>query len=328
MKSVIVVTLTLLPLMVLSPSIPPAATSSPVLGVFVGTSPCDAASRSLLNIPETADCELIKWELTLYQDPGTLAPTTYKLNYVYGLPQQGTNGVSRGGTKVERQGKWVTGRGTKIDPHAVVYRLDPDAHRQSLTLIEVGEGLLHLAGRDERLMVGNAGWSYTLNRSGGVGRLTRQARPHSTSGVTSASATAPAPQVTTGLSALETFVGRSPCRDVARQLNREVGADCMKVKWDLTLYRDPHTLAPTTYKLKGTFYRQRVGEGTWKIVMGTKTNPGGVIYQLDPDNPSGSLSFLKWDDNILFFLDGAKNLMVGNGDFSYTLNKAVNMPEK
>jgi len=95
----------------------------------------------------------------------------------------------------------------------------------------------------------------------------------------------------------------------------------MKLKWDLTLNHDPVTRIPTTYRLKGTLYRERIGEGRWAIVKGTKTNPEAVVYQLDPDKAAGSLFFLKADNSILFFLDKERNLLKGNGDFSYTLNR-------
>lgn len=120
-------------------------------------------------------------------------------------------------------------------------------------------------------------------------------------------------------------MGRSPCREVAAQLTKAVNADCTKVKWDLRLYQDPNKLTPTTYKLKGTFYRERIGQGRWAIVRGTKTDPTAVVYQLDLDKPQGSLFLLRADDNILLFLDKGRNLMVGNSDFSYTLNRAKNI---
>ena len=41
----------------------------------------------------------------------------------------------------------------------------------------------------------------------------------------------------------------------------------------------------------------------------------------NPGKPQGSPAFLKADDNILFFLNKDRNLMVGNADFSYTLNR-------
>jgi hypothetical protein len=36
---------------------------------------------------------------------------------------------------------------------------------------------------------------------------------------------------------------------------------------------------------------------------------------------------MKADDNVILFLDGERNLLVGNGDFSYTLNRAKIIPK-
>ena len=325
MKSIMIGQLTLLSLIAVSTVTLTAPTGSSNFGVFVASSPCDAASRPLLKIPEAADCELIKWRLTLYQDPGTLTPSTYELTYTYGLPQQGTNGLSRGGTKVERKGRWAIVRGAKADAEASVYRLDQDRPQESVSFLKVDHNLIHLLDQDGSLVAGNAGWSYTLNRAGDYERPAKQSRPHSISPATPPSPTALAPPTATGSSVVGAFVGRSPCREVARNLKRVVSADCMKLKWELTLYQDPSRLTPTTYKLKGTFYRERIGEGRWAIVRGTKTDPAAVVYQLDPDKPQGSLFLLKADDNVLLFLNEERTLMVGNSDFSYTLSRAKNV---
>ncbi|HKO96613.1 MAG TPA: copper resistance protein NlpE N-terminal domain-containing protein [Pyrinomonadaceae bacterium] len=321
MKSTVIIKLSLLSLITISPATQPVPASSSILGVFVASSPCDALSRELLKIPQAADCELIKWRLTLNHNPNTFAPTTYKLTYVYGLPEQGTNGLSRGETKIEREGRWAIGSGTKANSDAMVYQLDPDKARESLSFLKADNNLLHLLTPDKTLMVGNAGWSYTFNRVGDDGRHTPQARPLSISASMPDVPTAPA---ATDAAIVGSFAGRSPCREVATQLNKAVNADCMKVKWDLTLYQDSK-LGPTTYKLKGTFYRKRIGEGRWAIVRGTKTDPAAVVYQLDPDEPQKSLFLLKADENILLFLDKERNLLVGNGDFSYTLNRTRNV---
>jgi NlpE N-terminal domain len=327
-KSIVILKLSILFLIAISTVNLPAPTGPSTPGVFVGSSPCAYISRSLLKIPETADCELIKWHLTLYSDPSTLAPTTYELNYFYGLPEQGTNGLSRVRTKVERKGRWTAVRGTRTDPDAIVYRLDGDKPQESLSFLKLDDYLVHLLDRDGGLMVGSAGWSYTLNRVGDYGRQTQQTRPLSISTVESSAPTPSVPPVTADSVVLGAFVGRSPCRDAAIQLNKAVKADCVKVKWDLTLYRNPSTLTPTTYKLKGTFYRERIREGKWTIVRGIKVNPDAIVYQLDPDKPQESLSFFKAADNILFFLDKERNLLIGNGDFSYTLNKADKVLER
>lgn len=328
MKGIVIVNLSILFLIACSTVSQPEPIGPSTSTVFAATSPCDHASRSLLKIPETADCELIKWRLTLSYDPGTLAPTTYELNYSYGLPKQGTTEFSHVRTKVERKGSWTTVRGTKTDSDAIVYRLDADKPQEALSFLKLDDYLIHFLDRDEGLMVGSAGWSYTLNRVGDVGRQTQQTRPASIATVKSSAPTPSAPPVTADAVVAVAFVGRSPCRDAAIQLNKAVEADCVKVKWDLTLYRNPNTRTPTTYKLKGTFFRERIREGKWTIVRGTNVNPDAVVYQLDPDKPQESLSFLKAADNVLFFLDKERNLLVGNENFSYTLNKADKVLER
>src|SRR5688572_7209943 len=306
MNSALPIEFALLSLVLISTCPPATPPASSKLGVFVATSPCNEVSKRLLQIPAAADCELIKWNLTLYQDANTLTPITYALNCVYGLPQQGTNGLANGGTRVDKEGKWTIVRGTKTNPDAVVYRLDGGTSQGSVSLLKLDHDLLHLLDRDESLAIGSAGWSYTLNRTEDFARdMQVSSAATSSPGQLISSTTTASPQ-TTASSILGRFVGRSPCSEVARALNKAVGADCLKVKWDLTLYQDPGTATPSTYRLNGTFYRDRVREGKWAILRGTKTNPAAVIYQLDPDKPQPSLLFLKADDNILFFLNRSR----------------------
>jgi hypothetical protein len=320
MRRFIIVKLALLSLMVISPCALPAPVGSATLGVFVATSPCGAGSKSLFRIPETAACEMIKWRLTLYQDPSALTPTTYQLEYVYGLSQPNTNGIAQGGAKVARTGKWAIVRGAKTNPDVMVYQLDPDKSQASVSFQVVDQNLLHLLDRDEQLMIGNAGWSYTFNRAGDFAPPSQSISSPTAARAKDNTPTAAAP-LSTASPILARYEGRSPCREIAREINKTVAADCMKLKWDLTLYQNPATGLPTTYKLKGTFYRQQIGEGKWTIIKGAKTNPDAVVYQLDSDNAQGPLFLLKADDNIIFFLSKEKNLLVGNGDFSYTLNR-------
>ena len=48
-----------------------------VLGVFRGTTPCGQMIRPLHSVAGEADCALVQWTLTLYQDPLSSEPTTY-----------------------------------------------------------------------------------------------------------------------------------------------------------------------------------------------------------------------------------------------------------
>lgn len=140
--------------------------TSSVLGVFVASTPCSEGTRPLPEIPVHADCEFIRWNLTLYQNPKTFRPTTYKLQYTYGLARQGTPGFIDGGTNVEQQGVWTIVNGIPSNPDAIVYRLTDNKSNQTISFLKLSDNLLHLLDADAHLMIGTAAWSYTLNRIG------------------------------------------------------------------------------------------------------------------------------------------------------------------
>ncbi|GAA4395824.1 hypothetical protein GCM10023187_03230 [Nibrella viscosa] len=127
-----------------------------------------------------------------------------------------------------------------------------------------------------------------------------------------------------GIAVVGEFHGRFPCSEIARDWKVAVGPECIKVKWALTLYLNPNTHEPTTYRLRGTLNRSAAREGKWAIVRGTKSDPNAVVYQLDSDKPDVSVYLLKGDDNVLFMLDQQRNFRVGNENLSYTLNRVVN----
>jgi len=270
---------------------------------FLGTSLCADIAKPLLNIPASAPCDRIKWNLALNSDARSQKPTTYKLNAEYGFHVDNRTFVTSASTQLI--GRWRIVNGSRKDPTEVVFQLDPDKP-ETISFVKLDDNLLHLLNSDQSLMVGSAAQSYTLSRTEKSER------------------TAPLisrPAASRSAATVEVFSGRTPCNEFRRVLPETVGPDCQKVKWELSLYRDARTLIPTTYKLRGTFYRERLREGKWAVVAGPKNNPRAVILQLDPDKPGGSISLLRADDNVLFFLNNEGSLMVGNRDFSYTLNR-------
>src|SRR5688572_5896256 len=124
-----------------------------------------------------------------------------------------------------------------------------------------------------------------------------------------------------GPDVLGVFEGRSPCQEIVGLLNVAGREACTKIKWRLILYQDPVTHAPTTYALGGFMWRNPPRTGRWAIRKGIPIDSNATVYQLDPDDPQGFLSFVKADDNILFFLDKGGNLLIGNIKHSYTLNR-------
>ena len=132
------------------------------LGLYVGATPCLKGSQPVSGIPQDSDCEFIKWKLTLYVTDKN-EPSNYKLEYEYGISQESTQGF-KDGKIVSAEGKWQISKGTNKNPAAVVYQLDPDKPSISISFIKLSDGILHLLDMEKRLLVGNAGYSFTLNK--------------------------------------------------------------------------------------------------------------------------------------------------------------------
>ena len=267
-------------------------------GEFAASTPCDAAVRQFLGIPLDASCERITWWLTLAPGSGT---GTFTLRALYGMTVPNTQGLAGGGTEAEFQGAWAARDGTNI-------RLTIRGSQRTLHARRIDDNLLHIEDRQGALLVGNGGWSYTLNRGNPVA-LPKPARHFETlTGTRDADA---------GI-----FDGRSPCLAVAAQVGARVESDCAKLKWRLILHRDPATGLAGRYTLEGTLYRDRSRTGRWSIER-RSSEPRIAVIRLDPSRGGAFLSFMKADDNILLFLDESDRPLVGNSDFSFTLNRVT-----
>lgn len=114
------------------------------------------------------------------------------------------------------------------------------------------------------------------------------------------------------------FEGRTPCQELSRLLGLNKTAACNKMKWYFIFYTDSVTGKPSYFLEGGMGYRKEtMDRGTWHI----HSRNGRIIYQVTPDNSTHSLYLLKGGENILFFIDPTGRLLVGNEDFSYTLNR-------
>lgn len=120
------------------------------------------------------------------------------------------------------------------------------------------------------------------------------------------------------------FDGRVRCQEMAVVMKATVPGNCEKLKWSFTFYQHPTTHEPTTYMLRGSLFRDQPRKGKWILTKGTHNDPNATVIQLDPDHPDTSLFLLKGDDNVLFILNGNKELMVGDTYLSYTFNRTIN----
>ncbi|SIN85075.1 hypothetical protein [Chitinophaga niabensis] len=130
--------------------------------VFAGTTPCGQLIRPLHNIPANKDCALVKWELTLFHDPRTQQPTTYRLTgeSCHILPD---NTHSQPDVQSESAGKWSIQQGTGNYTGFLIYQLSPEKGA-AVRFVKLGDDLLHLLDEQGRYMTGDLFQSYTLNR--------------------------------------------------------------------------------------------------------------------------------------------------------------------
>ena len=248
---------------------------------YTGSTPADTIIRSFLGIPLPDSVDFIRWKIILFDN-------RYELQCNYGMGKANTNGFINGGGKLELRGECGKEKnyfhfqnGTK-----------------TLKAVELNTDLLHLLDADNSLLVGNGGWSYTLNNI----------TPSATNQVSIIAAP-------TVLKDSMAFEGRTPC-NIPGII--DPGSLCYKLKWYIVLYANGTVKEPGRYRVLGTPWRKEGGRtGTWKIIAGQN---GRTIYQLNDGKGNGFLYLLKLDEHILVFTDAQGKLLVGNEDFSYTLN--------
>ena len=284
--------------------------------VFVGSTPGDDLIKSLLTIRSDSKVDFIRWELILNNNNSNQG--TFSLAVVFGESQPNTPGFKGGGEKLSFEGEYTMSQNKNGKPTGEIFHLKCRNLPDEIRVIRLNQNLLHLLTPKNRLMIGNGGWSYTLSR---INRV-----PDSSSRFVSV---APASLLTTVTSdTIGVFDGRTVCSPEHLEINGISAAGCQRIKWRLILYQDPKKNIPTTFQLivvyvgiSDTVYTRT---GNWEVIQGSETDSSTFVYLLRPVGRGSqeSLAFLKADDNILFFLDRNWNLMVGNGDHSYTLNRS------
>jgi hypothetical protein len=121
---------------------------SVVVAVFEGRTPCGQIATRFTGFP-SQNCEKIKWQLTLFRNRQSQLPSAFLYE----------------GTRTSRRGSWVIQRGTPTDADAEVYRLTTKPTGETLHLLNIGGQVLLLLDDQLRVVVGDASWSYTLNRT-------------------------------------------------------------------------------------------------------------------------------------------------------------------
>jgi len=154
------------------------------------------------------------------------------------------------------------------------------------------------------MLVGTGGYSYALNMTTPVktDQFNLQSNP-------------------TAVKYAMAFQGRTPCQELSRLMGLDKSSACDKMKWYIILYTDSLTGKPSYYLKGGRQYRKEtMNRDIWEIIQG---RDGRVIYKLYFEKKTFAVYLVKADDNVLFFTDSDGNLLVGNENFSYTLNRTI-----
>lgn len=284
---------------------------------FQATTPCNDAVKEMLGIPADFNCEMIRWDLSLYND-AKKNPSSYDLVCTYGLAKQGTRGFKEGAKTIELKGKWLIEKRNADKNNDIIISLIADNSPVTLSFLQPGQHLLHLLHKNKQLVNGTAAWSYTLNAT--------DAPPVTTGKFTSRMASSTLPG--NGSDTVGIFYGRTPCYKALTGINNITTEGCQAIKCRLVLLQNPKTHTPTDFIIQTIYVGKGDNKytvtGTWKLLQGTIDNPGAVVYQLLPEQnkPGEPLLLWKADNNILYFLDNGTNLLVGNNYCSYTLNRS------
>ena len=255
--------------------------------IYTGSTPAGNTVRRFLSIPLSDSVDFIRWKLTI-------TGNQFRLHCNYGIGKPNTNGFMEGGTMIDLRGT--------IIKQAMYYRCSSNA--RTLSMIELNGGLFHLLDDAGRLLSGNGGWSYTLNNTAAVppGRLMIR----------------PSPMVVMDSM---TFEGRTPC-SVPGMV--PAGKTCYKLKWLFVFYADAKTRQPSGFTLNATPYRREgTKKGKWTII---KDKDGHIAWHLYDDQGRPFIFLQPASDNILLFSDEKGNLLTGDEDFSYTLNRRKHIP--
>ena len=89
---------------------------------------------------------------------------TFHIDVLYGESKPNTNGFMGGGHKIVLEGKYTIVKGARENQSLNVYQLKTEKLASPIRLIEMDSNVLHFADSNNKLLVGNGGWGYMLNR--------------------------------------------------------------------------------------------------------------------------------------------------------------------
>lgn len=250
---------------------------------YTGSTPADTDVRNFLNISLTDSIDFIRWKFIPHSNK-------YEVSCEYGIGKPNTSGF------INRKIAEFSGALSKQGNHYLLQH-----GTKTFYILIINSNILHLLDQNKNLLTGNGGFSYALNSNAPT--------KSDQFNFESKQATNNTPM---------TFQGRTPCNELIEKIKPESAASCLKIKWYIILYTNEQGQPTHYFRASGGTKKENMIKGNWEIARG---KDGRIIYKLSPEKKSATLYLVKADDNILFFTDAEGNLLSGNENFSYTLNR-------
>lgn len=265
---------------------------------LIGSTPGDDIIKKMLVISTQTKVDFIRWNLILGDK------NAFILDINYGESQPNTLGFKGDGEKAIFKGTFSISSSSNFKE---IYHLKTDDTFTEILIAKLNENIFHILTAQHQLMVGNGGWSYTLNRK----------EPNNNNEISISST------ITDEKSLQQVYDGRTPCKEIANEhTEMKATPSCFKIKWRLILYRDSVTFQPTTCTIRNIVNNQpRDISGKWEVINGSITNPKTIMYKITVENLNEPILLHAADNNVLFFINKHNKPFIGNKDFSYTLNR-------
>ena len=136
-----------------------ASNTNLITDIFAGGTPCNSIVNTALKIPASDTCEYMKWELTIFGKD-----SSFKLLISYGAYQPNTMFFLNGGKSMRIAGKLKTTHCTRNNTKYKILHLVDDEKRPEVLFIELDNNILHLIDSNMKLIKGDPGMGFVLNR--------------------------------------------------------------------------------------------------------------------------------------------------------------------
>ena len=262
---------------------------------LIGSTPGDDEIKTMLLIPADTQIDFIKWDLLLEDSD------SFELGIQFGLSKPNTLDFINDGQMLTFKGHFFK---TSIsDKYSDAIMLQT-AQGLKISLVKISDNVYHILNKNNRLMNGNGGWSYSLFS---------KERIESNNILIKSSAI--------DLSSKElVFDGRTPCQEFAKEQNRmEVSKECFKLKWRFVFQKEKGGATSGKCIIKNIVGQEPKNmDAQWELIKDENAN---FLYKIVHQNFAKPILFFIADENVLFFVDDTFSPLIGNENFGFALNR-------